>query len=369
MQDEHLRALLTSPVSRDGDVSRYVALVAALGGGVLVASLVALVGAPPAPRSVWAVAALLGAGLVATHVAPLVLPWRRHTVALTMDEPVVLVGLLVLPSGGVGLVVAAAVALAQPLRRRPFRKGAFNVAVQTVSTGVAWGVFFALDWTLDPLLAAFVAVCAFAAVSHLLVGGVFALLERASFARVVRERVLSAVMLQVGLACTGGVAAIALWRIHPAATLAVVPLAWAAARVVTFRGRAERVVATHEALLRIRSELPWAGAEADLAERVLAGCAELLPTSRATLVLDGRHGADARMWSRQFHPVAATWAPLETPIVDRTGRRVGLLRVELSQSAGRESMHVPTLGLLASEVADVLDRRARLQRLVSEVPT
>ncbi|HET6404015.1 MAG TPA: hypothetical protein VFH78_05160 [Candidatus Thermoplasmatota archaeon] len=301
----------------------------------------------------WGLAALLAAGTYVAHAGTFVLPWRRHTVAASLDEGAVLMGLLLLPLPLLPWLFGPVVLLAQLRRRRPAQKAAFNVAGHVVGTAVAIAVFLAASPWMAPVLAALVATAAFTLVTNLLVCEVMARLEGTRLLRVFRERLALPAFFQAAVGCAAGVVLLALWDFHPWALLAAVPFAFVAREYAAYRVRSEHVVRAHEGIVRLSGTLQRARTDADVADAVLTTMGELLPVASATIVLNGRS------WTRTYGGGPEAGAePVDSVLVTPDGSVVGTLYLDLlpGKALANPQSSLAILRLLSSEAAIAAER-------------
>lgn len=304
----------------------------------------------------WVVAALLAGGTYLAHAGTFVLPWRRHTVAASLDEGAFFVGLVLLPPALLPWVFAPVVLAAQVARGRAAEKVAFNVASHVVGTAVAIGAYLAASAWVAPVPAALLATAVFTLLTNLMVCAVMARLEGTSMLRVFRERLALPAFFQAGVGCAAGVVLLALWDFHPWALLAAVPFAFLAREYAAYRVRSEHVVRAHEGIVRLNGTLQRARTDEDVAEAVLSAMGELLPVASATLVLNGRS------WTRAYGAAPHGVDPIDSVLVTPDGTVVGTLFLDLLAGKARANpqSNLAVLRLLSSEAAIAAERlRAR----------
>ena len=361
----------TTPAERPGahpaGLVAYVAAVAVAASIFLVAGAGALVAhAPGFDPTDWALLGVLLLGFFFLQRRSLVQEWRGHRVTLALDEAIFFTALLALPPAFVVPLVAVAMAAVQVAARRRPLKLVFNVSTYTVAAG-AGAACFALPTFLGapPLLAAMLAVPAYAFTSNLFVAGVFGMLERRPLLEVFRQRFLYASLFNVALGVALGIAILALWAFHPAALLVLVPFVSFAQRYATLNVRSEREILVRDRLATLTRDLAGtAGVEA-VALRAVDTCGELLHAGRAVLRLEveGREKA----FTRDFEGGPVPGAPcLFAPLTGRGGARLGVLEAYPSQRT-RESfgeVEEKLVGLVAAQTAAALEAASSLTALV-----
>src|SRR5439155_10547145 len=158
---------------------------------------------------------------VLVHRYGLIVPWRRESTIISLDEPMVLLALVLLPAPALVLMVCASVLIVQILARREPRKRLFNVASYTLAACAAAATFVGVTSVgVPPILAASVGILVYTLTSQLLVSGVFAILERTNVLRVYWERYALLGALHAGIGLSVGIATIALWLLSPFALVA-----------------------------------------------------------------------------------------------------------------------------------------------------
>lgn len=329
----------------------FVAVVSSLAAVALAATGAMLALAWPAEVP-WVLAALLAAGVYVTHAGTFVLPWRRHSVAASLDEAAVVVGLVLLPPPLLPWLYAPAVLVAQVVRRRPREKAAFNVATHVVGTFAAVAVFVPASAWMPPVLAALLATAVFTLLTNLMVSEVMARLEAMPMLRVFRERLALPSFFQAGVGTAAGVVLLALWDFHAWALLAMLPFAFLAREYAAYRVRSEHVVRAHEGIVRLSGTLQRARTDADVADAVLATMGELLPVASATVVLSGRS------WTRAYGGAADGVEPIDSVLVTPDGTVVGMVYLDLLAGKTRAGAHaqMAVLRLVCSEAAIAAER-------------
>ena len=357
----------SAPAPHSPGVVAYVAgvgLAAAVflwaGGSALVLRM------PSLDRGTWALLAALLAGFFFLQRRSLIQEWRGHRVTLALDEAIFFTALLTLPPAFVvPLVFVAMMAVQLGARRRPL-KVVFNVAAYTTAAGVGAAAFAApLFLGAPPLLAAMVAVPAYAFTSNALVAGVFALLERRPVAEVFLQRFLHVSLFNVCLGIGLGIALLALWSFHPASLLVLVPFAYFAQRYATLNVRGEREILVRDRLAALTRELAGTATVESVAARAAEICGELLHAGRTVLRLE--MGDAPQSWTRDFEGGPVPGAPcLSAPLTGRGGARLGVLEVYPSQRT-RESfgeVEDKLVGVVAAQTAAALEGAAHFKALV-----
>lgn len=214
--------------------------------------------------------------------------WRGQRVALAPDEGLVLVALATLPPPLVVAFALPSMTAYQVVTRRPFLKGAFNVANLALSASLGVLAFLALRdlARLPALVAAVLSLVPYTITTHLLVSGVFARREGTGTLRVYRDRFRWRWIPNVAFGSAAAVAVLALWGLHPLAVLAIAPFALLAREYVRVEARAEREARTHKRLAEAARDLVGEPSAEAVAERVAAAAGELLRAGRVTIEMD-----------------------------------------------------------------------------------
>lgn len=344
-------------------VEHYVRAVAAVGG--LAAAMA--YGLAVQPGVGWssgtlALFAVLALGYFALQRRGFIFHWRGQRLVTTFDEPVVFLGLLLLPWPAVVLVVFAGTTLVQIVSRRLYVKALFNMGALGLAASVGGAVFLLLTIGLGwfPMLAAVPAVASYTLVSDVLTAGVFARVEGVRLTTVVRQRFVVSTAPNLALGPTIGVVGYILWGYHPAALLLLLPLAALALGFGKLNAAGEREIRAREYLGSITNELVGTADEETVAKRVLAACDELFLAGYAELEVRGR------TWSRSFEGgTARTSDPIEAPIVGREGP-IGTLRVWPGVRVRRTFLKVDEalLKVVAGSIASALESAWALAGLV-----
>ncbi|HWH08949.1 MAG TPA: hypothetical protein VNX21_07095, partial [Candidatus Thermoplasmatota archaeon] len=205
--------------------ARYVMLVLAAGGLLAAGSLVAVVLQPRPSLAALAMGAAAGAAAFVLQRRGFVFHWGGQRTTSTLDEPTLFFALLVLPPPHAILCVLGGIVVAQVVARRKPIKGAYNASAYALSAGVGALAYRAvLGAGADPLAAGAAAVVGYAVTSNVLISFLFARLESASALRILRERFARTLLVNAMFGYALVVALVALWRLHPAAPLALAPL-------------------------------------------------------------------------------------------------------------------------------------------------
>jgi PAS domain S-box-containing protein len=294
----------------------------------------AITGAPAV-----AVALVVALVFYLLHRYPFALHWREHRLVVSLDEAGVLVGLLLLPPPLLCLCIVAS-AVAQQLYGGPKEaiKRAFNISQFGVSALVTGAVFVLLERAgLAPIWSAAVASVAFSTSANVLLAGVFATLSKANALSVYRERFLmqglnSAI---IGIAC--GLMVVALWSLHPLATLAIVPFAYVVRRYWKLHAAADRELDVHRQLANATHELMGTSSVSAVSARVMQECERILDCGRVELMLQlGATSEDSVILDREFGAgPRRTEEPLRQKLPARDGGVLGEIAVWPRQ--GRES--------------------------------
>lgn len=332
-----------------------IATAVAAGCLALAATAWALAAAPPPPVA-WASAACFAFAMAALHLRTFVLPWRGQGLALALDEAVVLLALATLPPALLPILVSAASLSAQLLLRREPRKALWNWGSHTASAGLAASACALLATSVPALPAAAAGTALFAVATTVPLAHLVARVEGSKAATVLRERLGPVIFLQAAAGIGAGVGLLALWRLHPAAVLAVVPFLLLARGYMGVRASADHRADAHARIAELSRRLAAEADEGVVAERVLELCGEIFPATVASLRLE----ADPpRTWSRAFPREAARLRALEAPMTARDGAPLGRLVLGNSGRGAKSGLDREILGLVAEEAAVTIER-ARL---------
>ena len=351
-------------------VERYVLLVA-LAGGVVAALAYGWV-VRPAGAWTWP-SFLLLVGLSVSYFAlqrrGFIFHWRRQRVVTTMDEPVVFVALAALPWPAAVAVVFAGTAFVQVVARRKPVKSLFNIASYSLAAGLASVAYGTLAFLLGvhPFVAAVVGTSVYTLSSDLLTAGVFARAEGVRTTRVLRQRFLLFTLPNALLGSTLGFVALVLWGFHPAATLALVPLAALALGFGRLNADAERTLEARQYLADMSTALIGTSDEERVVARIIEACGDLFHAGRVELALSARATLPERIRDRDLEGGPAPGAaPLRASIVGRDGASLGELRVWPSTRV-RKSLGAgdgTLLRVVAGQAATALESAWTLRELI-----
>lgn len=343
--------------------ARYVLLVVAAGGLAIVTCILATL-LQPAPAPLAIVAG--GAAALSTFVLQrrgFVFHWRGQRTTSTLDEPAVFFALLVLPPAPAVLAVVLGIVGAQVVARRKPVKAAYNVTAYALSAaGAALAYGAAVRGGADPLLAGAGAVAAYAALSNLFIAHLFARIESAPWPRIFRERFARATLLNAVFGYSLVVTLMALWRLHPAAPLALGPFLFLALSFVDLNARADREVRVRRQLEEMTVQLVSSARVDAVAEQLLDKCGELFLAGEVELELPPQR------WTRAFEGGRAPRrAPLEAPVLARDGSSMGTLRVWPAQRAPTAqdlTLDRPLLAIVAAQAGGALEIASAVRQLV-----
>ena len=279
---------------REASVQRYVHVVATLGAAAVLAAALLLArdtlqgGAlAVTPLDVLVAAGVTGV-LVLLHRFPFTFYWREHRLVVSLDEAAILVALLAFPAPLLVLCVAGATAVVQAWAGPAARiKRVFNVMQYGLAAALTAACFAGLVRLGFWELPAAVAACfSFGVFANLLLAGVFARLSGEPTLGVFRERFLLQGTNSGLIGVSIGLAAVGLWRLHPLAVLAGVPLVVLVRRYWRLYAGADRELDVHRRLANATRELVGTSSVEAVAARVLAECERLLDCGRAEVALD-----------------------------------------------------------------------------------
>ena len=343
--------------------ARYVAVVVAAGAVIVAGSLVGLL-LQPSP-SLLALPLAVGTAVAAFvfQRRGFVFHWRGQRTSSTLDEPALFFALLALPWPLAFLSVLSGIAAAQVVARRKPVKGAFNAASHAVSATFAAGAYYgAVALGAPTLLAGVGAVLAHAVASNVLISMLFARLEAAPALRIFRERFARTVLINTVFGYTLVVTLVALWRLHPAAPLALAPSLFLALSFVDLNARADREVRVRRQLEEMTVHLVSSARVDVVAERLMEACGEMFLAGEVELELPPDR------WRRSFEGGRAPHRePLEAPVVSRDGRALGTLRVWPAQRAPTAqdmTLDRPLLAVVAAQVGGAIEIASAVRQLV-----
>lgn len=322
--------------------------------------LAALVATPLLAPAQWLVAlGLLAALFLLVRMdVPFYAMGQRHVV--TLEEAVLYLAILTLGAPAAVVLVAAAAALAQTRARRQLRKALYNVSAYALSAALAAAAFEALVRfaAVPPIAAGLAAVIVYVAVTALVAAGLFARLEARPARDVLSRRLALPALMQAGLGTSLGVILYALWLHSPLLLVITLPFAALLRRHVQLISSAERTTQVYRYLADVERELARDARPERAAALLLDACGDVLPSGRATLTLRASGGGD-RSWTRDYDGgAAAGLAPIEAPLVDASGARVGHIRVEPARryQAAFGEAEAELLQLIAGQASVALSR-------------
>ena len=344
-------------------VSRYVAVISAIATMGVAFSISALVAnaSTLAPYILPAIA--VTALLALLHNNPFTFYWREHRLVVSMDETVLLIGLLVLPPPLVVICTTIATA-GLHLWRGPAQriKRVFNVVQCALAALISAGTYVLLTQAGVPALAAASAASfGFAISVNLLLSGVFSLMSRVSVVKVFRERFLVQGSATAVVGVSGGLILVALWTLHPLATMAALPFAYLVRRYWKLHAVADRELEVHRRLANVTHDLVGTSSVPSVADRVLSECEALLDPGRALLVVNTPE--DALTLSRNFGSGPQRLAPsLYEPLPAHGGGTLG--HIEVWPRQGKEPFHEQERALLrtiAGQAASAMENARAIQ--------
>ncbi|MEX2660088.1 MAG: EAL domain-containing protein [Acidimicrobiales bacterium] len=260
-----------------------------VGGTAVAGSAVALLAVLQAPsRSVGPLAfvVLVTGALVWSQLSPTFLAWRGEGNETTLDEAILIVGFVLMPTTGVLLASAAATLTTHLIRRRPLRKLVFNVGASLFGTALAALVINATVGTVDGvlttshLLAVTVGATVFWAAQALLVWLVIAYASGTSFVTVLSQSLSPATLSFVVTGSWGLLMAIAVQHLRWSIVLGAAPfiLLRALYRAEGERGRLKSLLHTAAAAATATTQ-----SRGSVQASVEESACELLAAGRATV--------------------------------------------------------------------------------------
>ncbi|MEA3202236.1 MAG: hypothetical protein QOE90_3664 [Thermoplasmata archaeon] len=287
----------------------------------LAASVVAAVLARREPTLSYLWAAGFAALFFLLQRQGFVLHWGRESTKISLDEAALFVGVVVLPPPLVVLGVVASSTLSQLVHRREPAKAAFNVAQYALAASAALGAAAGLRALGVPSpWFALASPAVFSLATCALVSLVFARLEGGSAWRILRTRFLVLALAGATAGAALGLGVVALARLSPFATLAVVPVVWQLRRFGHLSETADAELRTHQRLAALAGEVAGSADLDAVAQSILAACCDLLDAGEARLLLD----EGARMWREERAP-AATLGGISAQVRDARGAKLGSL--------------------------------------------
>jgi signal transduction histidine kinase len=225
------------------------------------------------------------------------LHWHGHATRVSIEEFVLVGGLLLLPSPLLVATVLSAATVHQVVRRRAAWKAAFNVAQYALAASAAALLDAGLvALRVPPLAAALSGPFAFACVSLASTALLFARLDEEPFVRVFRSRFAQWTLLTAVIGAALGLSAYALWALSPWAILAIVPVFLLLSRFGRLTEWAEEEVRVHKALAAAGTRVAATGDFDDSARALLDTCADVFGAGEARLTLPLPAGGE-RSWS------------------------------------------------------------------------
>ncbi|MEA3198840.1 MAG: two-component system, NtrC family, sensor kinase [Thermoplasmata archaeon] len=338
-------------------LKRYVLALAAGGLGVL--GLCAATLRLPGPA--WAAA--LGA---VTFVAAFFLlgqtsftfAWQGHRHRMVLDEVALFVGLLALPVPAVPLLVLLSGLLEQARMRRDALKATFNLAQNVLASGAAAGAFLlALRLGAPPILAALPAALLYPLVSNFLVAGIFHRLSGEGHVAIFARRFLAPGLLAGAVGVGGGVAVAALWSLHPATLLALMPFVFLTYRYGVLASVADRELEVHKRLTQVAKDLVGVSDVDEASRRVLRACGDAFPSvGRAEVLLEGQAPI-----VEEFAPGDPRAAPLDEPVPG-----LGTLRLVPRRAAsGITDVEKGLVRIVAQQLAATVGQARSLQQMAT----
>lgn len=278
---------------KDGPIERYVASLAGV-AVIALASAVFLLARDTAlggPLAITTIDIAVGAGIAVAfgilHRFPFTFHWREHRLVISLDEAGILLALLLTPAPMVTLSIVYATVFmqwwsgpAQPIKK------IFNVAQYASAAGITTSAFLLLTLSGVPtILSAGLASLAFGTTANFLLAGVFSRLSGESVFRVYRERFLAQGLNSSLISIAGGLTIIALWHLHPLATLSIVPFAFLVRGYWRLNAAADRELGVHRQLANAMHDLVGTKSVPAVAERLVSECEHLLDAGRVEFTI------------------------------------------------------------------------------------
>lgn len=261
--------------------------------------------------------------------------WRAQSTKISLDEIGIFVGLLALPPAALVLAVVASSLVNQLVHRRELGKSAFNVAQYAIAALVTVLVCVALriagvpsPWFALPSPLLFYALTAFQ------VSLLFAQSEGVSPFRVFRQRFGRFVVLGATLGASLGLVVLALFKLHPLAVVAAVPLFVYLRRFGRLSEWAEAEITTHRLVASVSAEVAGRADLDRVADRILATCHDLFDCGEAVLMLARGTTAEPRVWRASFGKSLGVGG-VTAEICDADGSRLGSLQAFPKPGANR----------------------------------
>ena len=346
-------------------VLAFVGFVAVMGAVLALASAAALARSPPALSPWLAVGSLaFVVGFLALERSAVTFAWRGHKVSTSLTEASIFLSLVALPPALLALLVPVCLLVIHLRSGRSAIKGVFNVAHGTVA--IAAGAAFAIllgALGAPALLCAAAGTIVYSLVSDLLLATLFAFLEDLPSPRVYVERLLMANVLAISTGIPTGLVLVGLWRIHPLAVLAALPLGVLVLRHAHLQASVDRELTVRRRLVDDARGLIGTSERGVIAHLVLKTCADLLDASRARFTLaDGASYEDAFDQS----PTSGK-SPLSAKVVGRDGKDLGTIEVwerPLKRRYGDDERAL--LAIVAGQAAHALESAHALVEIANQ---
>jgi signal transduction histidine kinase len=228
--------------------------------------------------------------------------WRGERVTVTFTEPIVLAGLVALPS--IPLVLAASLArlTGATLQRRPAHKTLFNAAQIALATSLA--LLVAVFAPVAPLVGAILGMVTFTVVVDCVTVVVVGSVEEVPWRRAIRERFLAVALVEIVFGASVGLAIVGLGHVHPLAPLVLAPPLWIMLRHARIQAKMMRESGLHLRLAQEQRRLIGIQDDTLIADAILEACHDIMQVGRARIALDGQPA-----WERTWDPVPADAAP------------------------------------------------------------
>lgn len=208
---------------------RLLVLIGAVVASAVLAMTLALRLAPAPSLGSLAMVGLLTCALVWSQLSPTFVAWGSEGDDVSLDEAVLIVGFVLVPTTGVILASAVAALVAQLVQRQALRKLVFNVGTHVAGSALAALVIHAMvgsvtgPLTSDQVLAVAAGAAAFCTVQALLVWLVISCATGTSFASLVKAAVGPAALSFAITASWGLLMAIAVRQLGWTIVLGVAP--------------------------------------------------------------------------------------------------------------------------------------------------
>lgn len=302
---------------------RYVLILGTLAAAALAVNVALLLASPsPASWTTLAVASLFLLAFVWFERLAVSFIWRGHRITIALTEVAIYLGFIALAPTLVALLTPLVRAVLHLASRRPPVKGVFNMAQVALAASAGAATLSVATATGTPLLlAAVFATVAYNLASEAQLAGLFALIERVSPFRVWRERLLLANVVSLAAGVPAALALIGLYRLHPAATLAAVPVLFMLVRSTRLQSQVDREIVARRRLADDGRHLIGTQSDEDIVRRIFRTCQELLDVSRVRLA------RGESVWEDQYETSPAGRASTQVDVVGRDGEHIGTLEV------------------------------------------